>query len=166
MSTYIKIVINKKLLSQPSRAVTRDEFDNGFVEKVISELKYTAKQFKTKNKRNISGLAAVQIGMLVSICIVRGRFGKWTTIINPTIKHKSNIKRLNYEKCLSFPNQAFSVERYDSIEVVYLDENFSIKECTFKGKIGRRVQHEIDHIRGVVPSAFQFKLGNKKLKET
>lgn len=72
------------------------------------------------------------------------------------------------EGCLSIPGIHEDVERNDSITIQYLDENFNEHTETFNGLKARVIQHEYDHIDGVLftehLSVFKKRLIKKKLK--
>lgn len=159
MKTDTTVVTNTALLSRKSRIMTEADITSGYAANLVADLKAKANAIQTGGK-SVVGLSAIQIDRPEALCIVRNRFGKWLILINPLITYKSEDQtRLNYEKCLSFPNKPFEVRRYDKIKVRYLTIRGTLCERTFAGKIGRRVQHEIDHINGVVPTKKQFERG-------
>ncbi len=105
------------------------------------------------------GLAASQIGEPLSIAVIETRPTPTRpklmkrgpiTIINPRIISYSKNKKADWEGCLSFPNVRGSVSRPESIIVTYQDENG--KKITEKatGLWARILQHEIDHLNGIV----------------
>lgn len=162
MNSDTKVITNIALLSRRSRIMTMADFESGYVHELVTELKAKAEAIRDngKSNKNVVGMSAVQLDKPEALCIVKNRFGRWLVLINPLITYKSEDQtRLNYEKCLSFPNKPFEVRRYDKIKVRYLTERGTYCERTFAGKIGRRVQHEIDHINGVIPTKKQFERG-------
>lgn len=103
------------------------------------------------------GLAAPQIGKNVRIFLMKdGNTIK--TIINPeildkfkNIKQKTNPKRSKVmEGCLSLPHYYSPLSRYDSVTVKYRNENWEEKVEKFSGLSAQIVQHEIDHLDGIL----------------
>ena len=109
------------------------------------------------------GLAAPQIGLSLRLFVID------TTEIERKEEEKSptdeGFKRVfinarileetgnpwNYEEgCLSIPRIRGDVERPDTIHLHWLDENFDPHEATFTGINARVIQHEYDHIQGVL----------------
>lgn len=159
MNVDTKIVTNPGLLTRPGRILTEKDIISGYVSELEAELKAKAKAIHKERKRGILGIAAVQLDKPEAICIVKCFAGKWITLINPVITDKSSSTRMNYETCISFKDKPYEVLRYDSITVRYLNTKGKCVTKTFKGKVGRRVQHEIDHINGKIPTKKQFERG-------
>ena len=71
------------------------------------------------------------------------------------------------EGCLSIPGVREDISRHDNITLRYMDENFEEKTETFSGLAARVIQHEYDHIEGILftdyLSAFKKRLIKKKL---
>lgn len=95
------------------------------------------------------GLAAPQIGQSIRLCIVQDE-NRIIALINPRIKAKSTRKIIMEEGCLSFPGTYFPIERSETIKVRYLDEAGAEKKLKAGGLLGRAIQHEIDHLDGVL----------------
>ena len=70
--------------------------------------------------------------------------------INARITNRTGDMVLHEEGCLSIPGIHESVARQDSIEIEYLDENFEPHTKTYTGFTARVIQHEYDHIEGVL----------------
>ncbi len=98
---------------------------------------------------NALGLAAPQVGASVRLCIIKID-GKTHIIINPRIKYKSWRKEFSEEGCLSFPGKFIPIKRHKKVTVKALDKNG--EEIIFKaeGMLSRALQHEIDHLDGVL----------------
>ncbi len=108
------------------------------------------------------GLAAVQVGVHKRIIVIdlsnaATRYGdsdnanfKPMVLINPEIIAESgDLSRYN-EGCLSFPDQYSDVERPAQVTVRFLDEHGTQHTIEAKGLLATCIQHEIDHINGVV----------------
>jgi len=100
------------------------------------------------------GLAAVQVGVhkrcIVMDIAVRDGGKEPIKLVNPEIVKKSEDISVYQEGCLSFPDQYSDVERPEAVSVRYLDENGVEKTMEADGILATCIQHEIDHINGVV----------------
>ncbi|HBM11699.1 MAG TPA: peptide deformylase [Rhodospirillaceae bacterium] len=100
------------------------------------------------------GLAAPQIGlakrMLVVDCAGRGETPQPMKIINPEIIAESDELASYEEGCLSFPEQYADVKRPARVTVKYLDETGTEQTLDADGLLATCIQHEIDHLDGVV----------------
>ncbi len=72
------------------------------------------------------------------------------TFINPVMKKLESEKIAMDEGCLSIPGIRESVTRPDKIEVTWLDRDFKEQKEVFSGWVSRVIQHEYDHIEGVL----------------
>lgn len=102
-----------------------------------------------------AALAAVQIDRLERVIIVRSNFDdkadrEFVTLINPEIVKHEGKKIEDYEGCLSVSNIYGKVSRSSKIRVRALDENGSEIRFKAEGFLARVIQHEIDHINGIV----------------
>ena len=100
------------------------------------------------------GLAAVQVGVLKRIIVIDlskdGEKKDPLFIINPEITFKSD-ELISYEEgCLSIPNQFAEVKRPSSCKVNFLDYDGKKKEINADGLLATCIQHEIDHLNGVL----------------
>tara|TARA_B100000575_G_scaffold235600_1_gene197397 strand:- start:20 stop:544 length:525 start_codon:yes stop_codon:yes gene_type:complete len=100
------------------------------------------------------GLAAVQVGVLKRIIVIDlskdGQKKDPLFIVNPQITFKSD-KLISYEEgCLSIPNQFAEVKRPSSCKVNFLDYNGKKREINADGLLATCVQHEVDHLNGVL----------------
>lgn len=100
-------------------------------------------------KENGVGLAAPQVGSSVRLCIVKDEH-KIYALINPQITAKSTRKIMMEEGCLSFPGTFFPITRPENVKVRFLDEAGMEKKLKAGGLLGRAIQHEIDHLDGVL----------------
>ena len=70
--------------------------------------------------------------------------------INPVIKNKNSQKATYEEGCLSVPDQFAEIERPNSCEVEYLDYEGNKKILKAEGLLATCIQHEMDHLEGVL----------------
>lgn len=96
-----------------------------------------------------AGLAAPQIGQSLRVCIAMIN-GKHTPLINPEITWKSDETETAEEGCLSLPGIWLPVTRSVAISVAYLNAKGKAEERKFEGFSARVVQHEVDHLDGIL----------------
>ena len=100
------------------------------------------------------GLAAVQIGILkrlVVIDITKDEKKKDPLfLINPVIIKKSDKTSIYEEGCLSLPGQYAEIERPAKCFLKYVDLNGKEKELKAEGLLSTCIQHEVDHLNGVL----------------
>jgi peptide deformylase len=96
------------------------------------------------------GLAAPQVGINKRIIVVKSwSFGSVMAMINPVILSASG-SQTGRESCLSLPGLSRSVERAYEITVEYHTLAGETKSITCSGMAARVIQHEIDHLDGVL----------------
>ena len=109
---------------------------------------------ETMYKANGIGLAAIQIGVPKRIIVMdiskNDEKKNPMFFVNPIIKNKnSNLARYE-EGCLSVPDQFAEIDRPDSCEVEYLDYNGEKKFLKTSGLLATCIQHEMDHLEGIL----------------
>ncbi len=95
------------------------------------------------------GLAAPQINRSIRLAVIEVE-GKRTVMINPKITSYSREKILFEEGCLSLPQEYFLIERSERITVRYEDEHGKEVKKRASGLFAIVVQHEVDHLDGVL----------------
>jgi len=114
------------------------------------------------------GLAAPQIGKSIRLFIVdaspfaedaeedgpdpraEGLMGFKKVFINPIIEEESGEEWAFNEGCLSIPEVREEVYRKERILITYYDQNWELKEETYEGYAARIIQHEYDHVEGIL----------------
>ncbi|MDA7779071.1 peptide deformylase [Candidatus Pelagibacter sp.] len=100
------------------------------------------------------GLAAIQIGVpkrIIVMDISRNEDKKEPRyFVNPVIRNKNNETSKYEEGCLSVPDQFAEIERPNECEVEYLDYNGKKQLLKADGLLATCIQHEIDHLEGVL----------------
>ncbi|MFZ5365577.1 MAG: peptide deformylase [Patescibacteria group bacterium] len=104
---------------------------------------------ETMHKEDGIGLAAPQIGTNKRICVINTENGD-LVLINPRIIRKSLKKIIDEEGCLSVPGIFGTVKRYKKIKVKALDINGREMIFVAAGMFARVIQHEVDHLDGVL----------------
>lgn len=104
---------------------------------------------ETMHKANGVGLAANQIGKNLRLCVIEVDETLYV-LINPKITAKSKTKVVSEEGCLSFPGIFFPISRASEVQVRYLDHEGKPSKVKATGLLSRALQHEIDHLDGVL----------------
>ena len=109
---------------------------------------------ETMYSANGIGLAAIQIGVPKRIIVMD--LGKKDGekdpryFVNPVIKNKDSSKSTYEEGCLSVPNQFAEIDRPSKCDVEYLDYNGEKKILKAEGLLATCIQHEMDHLEGIL----------------
>jgi len=103
------------------------------------------------------GLAAPQIGKSLRLFLVdtvqlekKDEEGIKKVFINAEVLHEAGEIWAYEEGCLSIPKLVGDVERQESVTIRYFDEDFMEREETYIGMNARVIQHEYDHIEGIL----------------
>ncbi len=116
-------------------------------DKKIQEL--VPEMMETMIMSNGVGLAAPQIGQNIRLLVAKYK-DKNLVVINPIITHKSILKEWDEEGCLSIPNKYGQVRRPKNITVEFFDVQGQKQILKAKGLLARIIQHEIDHLDGIL----------------
>jgi peptide deformylase len=99
------------------------------------------------------GLAAPQVGQLVRACVIDvggEEERRPICLVNPRIVWRSDSTTVAEEGCLSLPKQFAEVKRADEVQVRYVDPDGESREVAGAGILARCLQHEIDHLDGIL----------------
>ncbi len=118
---------------------------------------------ETMRAHNGIGLAAPQVGRKESLCVVdipaeanddplNRECPMPLVLINPEIIGQSDESCISEEGCLSFPGIYAPIERPAEIKVSYLDRHGGPATLTAQGLLARCIQHEVDHLNGILLS--------------
>ncbi len=114
--------------------------------------------FETMHEAQGIGLAAPQIGMGIRMFVVDGSLvdddselkGFKKVFINPEMIEETGEEWPFEEGCLSIPTIREDVIRPKQVKIRYYDEDWNAHEEIFKGMQARVIQHEYDHIEGIL----------------
>jgi peptide deformylase len=126
------------------------------VDKITDELRSQLdKMLETMYEANGIGLAANQINMLNRVFVMdmaprEGGDARPVHIINPEIVWRSEEMSVMEEGCLSIPGQYAEVERPAAVRLQYIDYNGNPAELLAEEAMSHCVQHELDHLNGVL----------------
>ena len=127
-----------------SRALDVDRFDDALVQEVrrMGQLMHDAYGI---------GLAATQLGVMHRVLVYRTELeGVIAALVNPVLEWSSRDKEASEEGCLSLPGVGVEVERPVHVRVSALDERGHPITVEASGLEARVIQHEMDHLDGVL----------------
>jgi len=131
-----------RLISKPLERV------DGDLQKLIEDM------FATMYDAPGIGLAAIQIGEPIRLLVVDPSPKEGPrdplALINPEVVWSSDARNTYEEGCLSIPEYYEEVERPASVRIKYLDREGKPQERLAEGLFATVVQHEIDHLNGVL----------------
>lgn len=133
---------DNKILRTKSQDVA--DFDDLRIQKLITDMKETLASIKEG-----VGLAAPQVGENVRAFVLSPEISKRLVFINPVAK-KSLKKNKLQEGCLSLPSLSGIIKRSTNVKVHAYDETGKKFSLTATGLLAQAVQHEIDHLDGVL----------------
>jgi len=142
----------KKIITEPNKILR--QISNP-VEKVgQEEQQLMDDMLETMYSANGIGLAAIQIGIPKRIIVMdiskNDNKKEPKFFVNPVIKNKDILKATYEEGCLSVPNQFAEIDRPKKCEVEYLDYNGEKKILKAEGLLATCIQHEMDHLEGIL----------------
>ncbi len=162
------VAYGNPILNQPSSKV---DIENEDISNLIVDL------WETMHNANGVGLAAPQIGVLKQIFITdfdyfkeeesfnKSEIEKFQQVfINPIITDEYGENFLFSEGCLSIPDILEELSRKNTIKIEFLDEKFNPKKITCSGVIARVIQHEYDHLKGILFTDRISSLRKRELK--
>lgn len=126
------------------------------VEKVDRNIRKLMDQLlETMYFKNGLGLASVQVGIPKRVIVIdlgerEGAPSKPLLMANPELLSVSSVTQVTEEGCLSVPGHYADVVRPLEIDLTYLDENNKMQQLTASGLLADCIQHEIDHLNGIL----------------
>jgi peptide deformylase len=145
ISTLPILIVPNQALRKLCRAVTPADAEQ--LKTLIPRM------FATMYKAPGIGLAAPQVGVLLRLVVIDLAPDKAPApivLINPEVVARSEEKATREEGCLSLPDQYADVTRPAWVKVKYQDKHGANKEIEGDGLLAACLQHEIDHLNGVL----------------
>lgn len=110
---------------------------------------------ETMYKEDGVGLAAIQVGVQKRVIVIDIEYGANTPkksykMANPEIIWLSEELQALTDGCLSVPGQWVTLKRAAAVHVTYLDENNKPQKIEATGLFAYCIQHEIDHLNGIL----------------
>ncbi len=139
MSLLSVIQYGHPTLRKKAEPYAPGEIDQRFIDDMI----------ETMYKQDGVGLAANQVNVAKRLVVCTDREKEYV-LINPRIVGHSMARKSDYEGCLSLPGLHAEVSRYERVIVRALDRNERPLEITADGLLSVVLQHEIDHLDGIL----------------
>lgn len=154
--------VGDAVLRQPARALTPEEVRSTETQQLIRHMR------ETLNDAPGVGLAAPQIGLALQLAVIEDKEEYFVTataqqiaererhpvdfhvVVNPVLRLRSEPTLEFFEGCLSVPGFMAIVPRARHVQVDCLDQNGSPRAIDARGWYARILQHEIDHLQGVL----------------
>ncbi|PIT88769.1 MAG: peptide deformylase [Candidatus Magasanikbacteria bacterium CG10_big_fil_rev_8_21_14_0_10_36_32] len=137
-----------EILHKKSASLSADRFGSPDIKKL------TTNMIETMYAKDGVGLAAPQIGQSLAICVIAKKYtpNQKTDLIliNPEWEKMSLQKTIDDEGCLSVPNIFGEVKRYKKIKVYGQNIRGEKMEFPAEDYFARILQHEIDHLNGIL----------------
>ncbi|MDP2339062.1 MAG: peptide deformylase [Bacteroidota bacterium] len=145
---YPVTVFGDPVLRKKAEPITKD----------YKDLKvFVQNMFETMYNSDGVGLAAPQVGQAIRIFVIDTSSaeedelpGIKQAFINPEILKKSGDEWVMNEGCLSLPEIREDVLRPETVQIKYLDEDFNEHDEIYSGFSSRVIQHEYDHLDGIM----------------
>ena len=142
----------KRILTEPNKLLRQISKSVDKVGK--NEQKLMDDMVETMYAENGIGLAAIQIGFpkrIIVMDISKDQTNKNPMyFVNPIILNKATEQSTYEEGCLSVPDQFAEIDRPNKCEIEYLDYNGKKKLLKADGLLATCIQHEIDHLEGIL----------------
>ncbi len=142
----------RKILIEPNDFLRKKSLP---VEKVDDELRQVMDDMlETMYAAPGIGLAAIQVGILKRVIVIdlskQDEPKNPMFFVNPEIIEKSKTDSTYEEGCLSVPGQFAEINRPEKCHLKYLDYYGNPKELKAEGMLATCIQHEIDHLEGIL----------------
>ena len=142
----------RQILTEPNKTLREKSLSVETVDKDLQKLMND--MMETMYAAPGIGLAAIQVGIPKRVIVldIAQKEGSKNPIffVNPEIIEKSENNSAYEEGCLSVPGQFAEIDRPDKCYVKYLDYHGQAKEIKTEGMLATCIQHEIDHLEGIL----------------
>ena len=141
----------EKILRKISKDVSIEEIKSEDFQQFLKDLLFTAKNSEDQVGIESGGISAPQVGVNKRVVyIFNYETEEFEVLINPVVQNIGNKTEIDIEGCLSVPNTEKNVKRFKKIKVKYIDKGGQKVNRRFTGLNSRVVQHENDHLDGVL----------------
>ncbi len=145
---------NHPALHATAEEITQEEIQNGFVTKLIKDMKAALKTYSVDGYVAVA-IAAPQIGVSKRLFLIDDQNEKRDSLpsmvaINPKLVKVSKKTHLVGEGCLSIPDYYGEVKRHTNVTMRALDEHGNTYERGAGGLLAQIIQHEYDHLDGIL----------------
>lgn len=142
------LLIGNPQLYEVSDEVLQSEYDT--ISSIVQDLHDTILHFKNQHGFG-RAIAAPQIGVMKRIIYMY--IDKPVVFVNPVLKDLSDDMIEVWDDCFCIPNFLIKVKRHRTLTIEYLDENWNAQEMTLEGHLSELLQHEHDHLDGILATS-------------
>lgn len=139
------LLLGNDSLYKKSLPVEKEELD--LIKETVLDLHDTLIDFRKKYNAG-RAIAAPQIGVFKRLIYMY--IHKPIVFINPILKFDNEEIMEVMDDCMSFPNLLVKVNRYKECTVIYKDIDFIDRTIKFEGDLSELIQHEYDHLDGIL----------------
>jgi len=156
MSNTLKILTIEKpkeeeILRTISNDVNLEDIKTKEFQEFLEQLRLTAEKSEEQVGVASAGISAPQVGKNIRVFyILDSKEEKFKLFVNPELTIIDMKQDLDWEGCLSIPGVEEKVLRYKKVRVSYIDKNGDRQRKTFKKMEAREIQHEFDHLEGIL----------------
>ncbi len=157
---------NHPALHTIAEEITKEEIENGFVEKLLKDMRDALKKYSVDGFTAVA-IAAPQIGVSKRLFIIEDQSSDRDSLpslvaINPKIVKFSKKTHLVGEGCLSIPDLYGEVKRHTNVTLRAQDEHGKKYERGAGNLLAQIIQHETDHLDGILFTDRAEKVWTKK----
>ena len=142
----------RQILTEPNKILRQKSLSVEMVDKDLQNL--MDDMLETMYAAPGIGLAAIQVGIPKRVIVLDIAQKEGTKepifLVNPEIIQKSENNLTYEEGCLSVPGQFAEIDRPDKCHIKYLDYYGQPREIKTEGMLATCIQHEIDHLEGIL----------------
>ena len=148
------VTVGDPVLRERAREIGPEELRSPEVQRLIDDM------IETKRAADGAGIAANQVGDTRRVAVVEVQAGNprypykpavpLTVMVNPVLEPVGDETVLINEGCLSVPNIRGDLPRFVTVRARYLDRDGAEREQEFRGLSAGTIQHEVDHLDGVL----------------
>jgi peptide deformylase len=113
----------------------------------VDDLRDTLLDFRKKQNAG-RAVAAPQIGVMKRIVFMM--IDEPVVFVNPVLDNFSDETFELWDDCMSFPDLLVKVRRFKSCTISYKDDNWNDKSMELNGSLSELLQHEVDHLNGIL----------------
>ena len=139
------LTLGDPLLYEKCAPIEKEEMES--LGNWVSDLHNVMEQIRRKYQFG-RGIAAPQLGNMKQLIYIN--VDKPLVIINPRIIYKSDEMIELWDDCMCFPHLLVKVIRHKSVTLEFKDENWNNHNQTFHDDMSELVQHEYDHLQGIL----------------
>ncbi|MEW9122712.1 MAG: peptide deformylase [Thermotaleaceae bacterium] len=139
------LLLGNEALYQRSLPLLKEEMPS--IQETVKDLHDTLMAFRKKHGVG-RAIAAPQIGVFKRLIYMH--IDKPIVFINPTLIFEDDEMMEVLDDCMSFPNLLVKVNRYKRCTIHFKDLDFADQSLAFEGSLSELIQHEYDHLDGIL----------------